>query len=155
PGCRRAREGEPWPPWPRPVVLTVGINKPHKNLETLIRALALIPRERRPLLVCAGPVDRRFPDATALAAWHGVGGDVQPLGLVPEERLAALYRSAALFAFPTRLEGFGLPLLEAMSLGVPAVTSDLPVLREIAGDATARVPPDDPEGWARAIAALL
>jgi glycosyltransferase involved in cell wall biosynthesis len=155
PGCRTRREAEPWPPWPRSVVLTVGINKPHKNLETLIRALALIPRQRRPLLVCAGPVDRRFPDATALAAWHGVSEDVQSLGLVPEGQLTALYRSATLFAFPTRLEGFGLPLLEAMSLGVPAVTSDLPVLREISGDATARVAPDDSESWARAIVTLL
>ena len=155
PGCRIVESRESWPAWPRPAVLTLGINKPHKNLETLMRALSLIPRERRPLLVCAGPVDARFPDPRALAARHGVAEDVVSLGLVPEERLAALYRSATLFAFPTRIEGFGLPLLEAMMLGVPAIVSDLPVLREISGDAVMRVPAEDARGWADRIAVLL
>lgn len=155
PGCRVIEGGEPWAAWPRPAVLTVGINKPHKNLEVLMRALAMIPIERRPLLLCAGPADRRYPDARALAGWHGVTDDVVVLGMVPEQRLAALYRSAALFAFPTRLEGFGLPLLEAMTLGVPAIVSDLPVLREIAGESAWRLSPDDPAAWARAIATLL
>jgi len=155
PGCRIVESAEPWPAWPRPAVLTLGINKPHKNLETLVRALSLIPRERRPLLVCAGPVDARFPDPRALAVRHGVAEDVVSLGRVPEDRLAALYRSATLFAFPTRIEGFGLPLLEAMMLGVPAIVSDLPVLREISGDAVMRAPADDAQGWADLIAVLL
>jgi glycosyltransferase involved in cell wall biosynthesis len=147
--------GEPWPAWDRAAVLAVGINKPHKNLETLVRAVAAIPRERRPLLVCAGPVDPRFPAPAALAAEAGVAADVRTAGLVPEERLAALYRSATLFAFPTRLEGFGLPLLEAMSLGVPALASDIPVLREVGGDAARFVRPGDAAAWAAAIDALL
>lgn len=155
PGVRIEDRGEPWPPWPRPALLAVGINKPHKNLETLVRALALIPRERRPLLLCAGPEDRRYSTATALAARHGVADDVRALGMVPEGRLAALYRSATLFAFPTRIEGFGLPLLEAMTLGVPAIASDLPVLREIAGDAAWLTPANDAQAWAQAIETLL
>lgn len=155
PGCRIIESGEAWPPWPRPMLLTVGINKPHKNLDLLMRALALIPSDCRPLLVCAGPVDRRFADTATLAGWHGVSGDVMSLGMVPESRLAALYRSATLFAFPTRIEGFGLPLLEALTLGIPAIASDLLVLREIAGDAAWRVAPDDATGWARAIETLL
>ena len=155
PGCRIPGSTASWPAWPRPALLTVGINKPHKNLETLVRALALIPRENRPLLVSAGPVDVRYPDAPTLAAWHGVTDDVVSVGMIPEDQLAALYRSATLFAFPTRIEGFGLPLLEAMTLGVPAIASDLPVLREIAGEAACWVPANDAPAWAAAIHALL
>jgi glycosyltransferase involved in cell wall biosynthesis len=155
PGHGVAEGGASWPPWPRPALLTVGINKPHKNLETLVRALALVPAERRPLLLSAGPVDTRFEALEALAARHGVAADARALGLVPEERLAALYRSATLFAFPTRVEGFGLPLLEALALGVPAIASDLPVLREIAGDAARWCPSEEPAAWAGSIAELL
>ncbi len=155
PGWRLIDGGPAWPAWPRPVVLTVGINKPHKNLETLIRALALIPPPQRPLLASAGPVDRRYPDAVALARKHGVADDVTALGMVAEDQLASLYHSATLFAFPTRAEGFGLPLLEALALGVPAIASDLPVLREIAGDAAWFVPSDDSQSWANAITSLL
>jgi glycosyltransferase involved in cell wall biosynthesis len=155
PGCRIERAAEAWPAWPKPTVLTVGINKPHKNLETLIRALALMPAEKRPLLLCAGPEDARYPRAAALAAKHGVSADVRALGMVREAQLAALYRSATLFCFPTRSEGFGLPLLEAMTLGVPAVASDLPVLREIAGESAWFVAANDAAAWARAIVSLL
>lgn len=155
PGYRVEDRGEPWPAWPKPTVLTVGINKPHKNLELLIRALSRISAAQRPLLLCAGPEDARYPSAAALAAKHGVSADVQSLGLVKEGRLAALYRSATLFAFPTRIEGFGLPLLEAMSLGLPALASDLPVLREIAGEAAWFVRTDDADAWARTITSML
>ena len=154
-GCNLADNGEAWPAWPRPAVLAVGINKPHKNLETLVQAMALLPGESRPLLVHAGPVDARYPDATALAKRYGIPGDVTQLGMVPEDQLAALYRSATLFAFPTRAEGFGLPLLEAFTFGLPALASDLPVLRELSGDAAWLLPPDDAPAWANAITTLL
>lgn len=155
PGVHVGAPSGEWPGWERPAVLTVGINKPHKNLATLIEALALIPAERRPLLVCAGPADARYPDAAELARRYGVAGDVRALGRVPEGRLASLYRSATLFAMPTRAEGFGLPLLEALALGAPAVASDLPVLREVAGDAALYVAPDDARGWAGTLSRLL
>jgi len=155
PGVRRGEVGEAWPAWERAVVLAVGVNKPHKDLDTLVRALARVPAARRPLLVWAGPRDPRYPGAAELAARAGGDVDVRELGLVPEERLAALYRSAALFAFPTRYEGFGLPLLEALALGVPAVASDLRVLREVAGDAAMYAPPGDIAAWAEAIDRLL
>jgi glycosyltransferase involved in cell wall biosynthesis len=155
PGCRIERGGDAWPAWPKPTVLTVGINKPHKNLETLIRALAMVPAAQRPLLLCAGPEDARYPGAAALASKHGIAGDVRALGMVNERQLAGLYRSATLFAFPTRIEGFGLPLLEAMTLGVPALVSDLPVLREIAGETAWFVAADDAAAWSRALTSLL
>ncbi|HTK31061.1 MAG TPA: glycosyltransferase family 1 protein [Candidatus Saccharimonadaceae bacterium] len=155
PGAREWPESEPWPAWERPALLAVGINKPHKNLETLVRALARISRERRPLLVCAGPHDARYPGVHDIAVRHGIVDDVRVLGMVEERRLAGLYRSATLFAFPTRIEGFGLPLLEALSLGIPSIASDIPILREVAGDAALFVDSEDDAAWADAIARLL
>ena len=154
-GARPWESGEPWPAWERPAVLTLGINKPHKNLETLVRALAMFPEGSRPLLVSAGPVDPRYPDLATLAEQHGVAGDARAVGMVPEAKLASLYRSATIFAFPSRMEGFGLPLLEAMALGVPTIASDIPVLREIGGDAARFVPADDAGAWSAAAAALI
>jgi glycosyltransferase involved in cell wall biosynthesis len=77
------------------------------------------------------------------------------IGRVSEAELWALYRHATVFAFPSRHEGFGLPVLEAMSQGVPVVASDIPVLREVAGGAAVLVAPDQPQQWAEAIAGLL
>lgn len=65
--------------------------------------------------------------------------------------LAALYRGALAVALPSWYEGFGLPALEACAAGAPVVASDLPVLREIAGDAALYAPPGDPAAWAAAI----
>lgn len=155
PGFRVADSAALWPAWERPTVLVVGINKPHKNIATLVEALAMIPVERRPLLVSAGPRDERYPDALELARRRGIEADVRVLGRVAEDRLASLYRSATIFAMPTRAEGFGLPLLEALALGVPAIASDLPVLREVAGEAAHWAPPDDASAWALALSALL
>lgn len=155
PGVHVAAPAEEWPKWERLTLLAVGINKPHKNLPTLIDALAQIPEMRRPLLLSAGPVDQRYPDLLELARQRGIERDVRALGLVPESRLASLYRSAAIFVMPTRAEGFGLPLLEAMALGLPAIASDLPVLREVAGEAALWVTADDARAWAAAITALL
>ncbi|MGH7741332.1 MAG: glycosyltransferase family 4 protein, partial [Candidatus Eiseniibacteriota bacterium] len=155
PGVQIVMPSAEVPKWDRAMVLAVGINKPHKNLALLIEALALIPQARRPLLVCAGPVDARYPDAISLARRWGIERDVRALGRVPEERLASLYLSATIFATATRAEGFGLPLLEAMALGVPAIASDLAVLREVAGEAAVWAPLDDARAWATAIERLL
>lgn len=155
PGVHVAPAGAPWPAWPKPALLSVGINKPHKNLVTLIDALARIPEGNRPLLVAAGPVDPRYPDVMALARERGIERDVRALGRVPEERLTSLYRSANAFVMPTLAEGFGLPLLEALALGLPAIASNLPVLHEVAAEAAVYVPPLDPAAWAGAIEALM
>jgi glycosyltransferase involved in cell wall biosynthesis len=90
-----------------------------------------------------------------LAGRLGVAGAVVEAGRVDRRRLAALYRRAALVLLPSEREGFGLPLVEAMACGTPVVASDLPVLREVGGEAAVYRPVGDVEGWAAAIAALV
>jgi alpha-1,3-rhamnosyl/mannosyltransferase len=92
-----------------------------------------------------------FPAADAAA----LGSTLHQLGRVSEEELWSLYAGATLFAFPSRHEGFGLPVLEAMSQGTVVVASDIPAIREVAGGAARLVPPGDVEAWAAAIEALL
>ncbi len=77
--------------------------------------------------------------------------DVRVAGYVPDDRLPLLYRGAAAFVFPSRFEGFGMPVVEAMACGTPVVCSNHPSLDEAAGDAAVRVDPEDPDGIARGI----
>jgi len=136
-----------------PFALVVGINRPHKNLDTLARAWATFGPAPPLRLVGAGPTDPRYPDLATLAARHGASG-VIGLGRVSEPELAWLYGNATLTLFPTRAEGFGFPLLEAQAQGCPAVAADLPVLHEIGAGAARFVAPLDVEGWADAVRAL-
>jgi glycosyltransferase involved in cell wall biosynthesis len=119
---------------PPSYLLYVGINKPHKNLPRLIQAYASLDRATPPLLI-VGPVDMRFPQAQAMTEQLGLTDRVRFLGHVPEETLDVLYANATVFIFPTLAEGFGFPVLEAMAHGTPVVCSDIPVLRELAGEA--------------------
>ncbi|WP_306215180.1 glycosyltransferase family 4 protein [Actinoplanes sp. RD1] len=135
---------------PETYVLQVGARRPHKNVAALVRALAHLPEDHH--LVLVGTVDPRFPDPVpALAADLGVAHRIRHLPRVSEEELHSLYAGAAAFGYPSLIEGLGLPLLEAMAAGVPVVASDIPVFREIAGDAAVLVPPDAPRAWAEAI----
>ena len=138
----------------RPLALSVASDLPHKNLAALIDGLALVPADARPVLAFAG----HGTDTGALrarAAERGVLDDVRLLGAVDPDRLEALYAAAALVVTATRFEGFGLPVLEAMARGVPVACSDLPVLREVAGDAAVFLDPGDPATIAHAITAAL
>ena len=83
------------------------------------------------------------------------GLDVRVLGYLDEPVHVALMRRAGVFVFPSKDEGFGLPPLEAMRLGVPTVVSDIPALREVVGEGALRVSPDDPRALAVVLDRLL
>jgi alpha-1,3-rhamnosyl/mannosyltransferase len=134
-------------------VLYAGQWKRYKNVETLVEAFARLPRDVK--LVLAGRVDVRALHVPAVVQRLGLEDRVELPGYLPEAELVALFQGASLFAFPSRYEGFGLPPLEAMAAGVPVVCSDAASLPEVVGDAALLVPPDDVDGWARAMQALL
>jgi glycosyltransferase involved in cell wall biosynthesis len=93
----------------------------------------------------------RTLDGELSLASLGHGG----LGYVPDDGLPALYRGAAVFAYPSRFEGFGIPVVEAMACGVPCVVSSHPSLDEACGDAAVRADPDSPEEFAAGIRRAL
>ena len=136
---------------PERFVLYVGSDRPHKNLAGLIDSIVTWPADLS--LVIAGLQTTAGP-GRARAKERGVDDRIRWCGAVPEPDLPALYATATVFAFPSRAEGFGLPVLEALASGVPVVMSELPVLREVAGTAALSVAPDDVAGWSSAIGEL-
>jgi glycosyltransferase involved in cell wall biosynthesis len=145
----RFRPHGPGPSSSVPYVLTVSTLEPRKNLETLARAFALL-RARRPELelVVAGAEGWKPPPRVS-------GAGVRLLGFVSDDELARLYRGASVFAYASRFEGFGLPVVEAMASGTPAVVSSHPSLDEASGDAALRADPADPESFADAVERAL
>jgi glycosyltransferase involved in cell wall biosynthesis len=135
---------------PDDYVLAVGTVEPRKGLDVTAAAVRMLrDRGRTDLaLVIAGPPGwGRVPELEA--PW------IRRLGAVDDGLLSALYRGAAVLAQSSRWEGFGLPVLEAMSHGCPVVAADAASLPEIVGAAAPLVPPDDPEALADALDALL
>ena len=138
----------------RPIALSVASDLPHKNLALLLEALALLEPAERPLLAFAGH-GTDTGELRARARELGVEGDVRLLGGVDPDRLEELYAAATVVVTVTLLEGFGLPVLEALGRGLPVVSSDLPVLREVAGDAALWVDPRDPASTAAGLRRAL
>lgn len=131
---------------PEKFIVSVGTMQPRKNIPALIRIFALI-RERLPeySLVLVGDSDghNADPNVRAIIDELGIASSVIFTGYVDENDLPALIGSAAAFVFPSFYEGFGVPLLEAMSQDVPVVASDIPVFHEVAGDAAAFIDTDN------------
>ena len=135
-----------------PYLLTVGETAPRKGYRVLIRALARVEQDLE--LVMVGPAGRDEEPLRRLAVELGVEHRLRRLGTVNDGALASLYRGALALCFPSVAEGFGLPVLEALAEGTPALVSDLPVLREVAGSAAVFVEPGSAAQWAEAIEAI-
>ncbi len=131
-------------------VLHVGSAIPRKRIDLLIRIMATLERPVR-LVRVGGPF---AAEQAALARDLGVS-NVVVLPFVDRSTLAAIYRRSALLVMPSEREGFGLPVIEALSCGTPVVASDIPALREVGGEAVSYCDVGDIEGWSRTIAALL
>ncbi|WP_445441966.1 glycosyltransferase family 4 protein [Clavibacter sp. km1a] len=126
----------------------MGSYMPYKNVETLVRAADDLPEHELQLMSRIAPAERERLEALADGA-RLVFRD----GASDAEYAATLRRATALLT-ASRDEGFGIPVVEAMSVGLPVVVSDIPIFREIGGDAAVYVDPDDPEGFAAAVRAL-
>jgi glycosyltransferase involved in cell wall biosynthesis len=139
----------------RNVVLTASAKRPHKNLERLLDAWALLPDETRPVLVLPGYSTPHETELRAHAVELGLEADTRFLGWVPPADMEGLYALASCFVFPSLYEGFGLPILEAMARGVPVACSDRGSLREVAGSAALVFDPESPKSIAEAIQRIL
>ena len=132
-----------------PYVLCVSTLHPHKNLDRLIRAYGRRQRDFR--LTLAGMRGFHTRRLERLIAELGLADSVQLTGWIPREELYNLYARAYAFIYPSTFEGFGMPLLEAMAAGIPTACSDIPVLREVAGDAALFFDPLDEDAIATAL----
>jgi len=153
PGRIRADIGEG-----REFVLYVGSVEPRKNLTTLIVALdAMVQRGRtKPLLIIAGGSGWKNSAVYEEIERRGLGDHVYFTGFVSDEELLALYNTATLFVYPSIYEGFGLPVIEAMSCGAPVVTTRVASIPEVGGEAVTYVEdPMDAEGLSRRMEEVL
>jgi glycosyltransferase involved in cell wall biosynthesis len=141
-----------------PYLLFTGNSKPYKNMDGVIRCFDLLARRpafRQWRLKIPGRVDSFRGQILSLVRSLACRDRVELLGPVSEERLAELYGRASLLLFPSRMEGFGFPVLEAMRCGTPVLTSNRSSLPEVAGGCAVLVDPDDLPAMAEVCANLL
>ncbi len=140
-----------------PFILYLGALEARKNVDGLLRAYARLtaPNFADVQLVIGGrPTWKHEPISRALSEL-GLGAKVKFAGYVADEDLPALYSAAAVFAFPSHYEGFGLPALEAMACGAPLVCANTSSLPEVVGDAALMVDPTDDAALSDALARVL
>lgn len=142
---------------PGSYVLSVGSLEPRKNVAALLEAHAALPAEVRRVfpLVLAGSPGWKNSALSAELERAEAAGFARRLGRVDRESLVALYNGAAVFAYPSLAEGYGLPVVEAMACGAPVLTSSVSALPETAGGAALLVDPLDGAALAAALAGLL
>ncbi|HEX6288543.1 MAG TPA: glycosyltransferase family 1 protein [Herpetosiphonaceae bacterium] len=126
-------------------IISIGTLEPRKNLERLLQAYATLPPELRTAyaLVIVGPYGWKITGIQQLIDSLGLQDQVIWTGHLPDHEMNILLSGAAVFAYPSLYEGFGIPLLEAMQCEVPILTSNVSSLPEVAGDAAVLVKPTD------------
>ncbi len=139
-----------------PYLLYVGNVYPHKNIERLLDAFEILREQGRDIrLVLVGKADYFMKRVQAVVQSKPYAHDVIFTGYVPDGELPTLYRHASVYTFPSLCEGFGLPGLEACSLGLPVVASDNSCLPEILADAAKYFDPHQPQEMAAVITEVL
>ena len=134
------------------IILHVGAIQRRKNIAGLVDAFERVDAEWQ--LVLAGSAGYGAPEILARIARASSRERIRVLGYVPAAELAGWYRRAAIFAFPSLDEGFGMPVLEAMAAGTPVVASNRAAVPEVAGDAAWLVNPENTEELANALVEL-
>ena len=155
PGPQRLPAPSDASPHGRPYLLYVGSLLPHKNIDVILDALSSAESDLSTDFVLTGPAtpEREAERLEARIRYLGLSDRVHHLGFVDRRQLSTLYRHARALVLPSLIEGFGLPVLEAMGLGTPAVASDIAAVREVGNDAVVYIGnPRDPQEW---LAALL
>jgi glycosyltransferase involved in cell wall biosynthesis len=129
---------------PEPMLLYVSTLHPHKNHERLIRSFARFRNERPEWsLVLAGMRGFAADSVERTIDSLGLQSAVRVTGWIPREEIYSLYSRAGAFVFPSRFEGFGMPLLEALACGIPTACSDVEPMRSVVGPAALRFNPED------------
>jgi len=145
---------------PENFLLYVGGIDPRKNVRLIFKALKLLLEEnptKCPLLAFAGDIahQREYQQLMKSLQTLGIEDRIKFLGYIPNEELPLLYQASTMFIYPSRYEGFGLPVLQAMAARTPVITTKLSSIPEVAGDAALYIDPDNPVELARAIKEIL
>ncbi len=150
------RADSPAEPSRAPVILYPAVTHPHKNHSTLIEAFARVAgRHPDASLVFTGAPGSADAEVRAAAEASGIGHRITFTGRIPAADLATLLASATVMAYPSRYEGFGIPVLEAMAAGVPVVVAAGTAAADLATSAGVVLEPDDVAGWAEEIDLLI
>ncbi len=138
---------------PEEFILSVATLEPRKNLSTLMEAFCFLKKERdiQHKLVITGKKGWLYHDIFETARESGLDSSIIFTGFVDTEDMPVIYSMSSVFAFPSLYEGFGLPLLEAMSCGAPVVCSDTSSLPEVVGDAGILVEPTNVKAWVESL----
>lgn len=142
------------------IVLYVGTLEPRKNIPSLLKAFATVATEPEfadVTLLVGGSKGWYYDEIFELADQLGLAGSgrVRFLGRVPDDELPLWYNVCTVFAYPSLYEGFGLPVLEAMSCGAPVIAANTSSFPEVVGDAGVLLDPHDVSAWSGAIRSLL
>ena len=139
---------------PERYVIFPAVTYPHKNHDVLLDALEAVPPDHRPHLVLTGGAGRHHDEVVRRSSRRELRDHVHHLGRLDDATFGAVLAGACGLVFPSRYEGFGVPVVEAMSVGVPVVSSTTPPLDQLVGGIGRLLDPDDVDGWAAAMVDL-